>query len=208
MKPRTRNILIISGAVLVTGLAVGIPAFIYFRKKNNEQEVFALTQLAQEEGKLTPAEVQRIRFLYNLKNYQLPAAYQSAWDNSKGRVQAAISSFRSGNLQQAYSTINNISQTLPAAVKPDFEQAYKLFIELTSAMMDLQAKANHNSWLMQAASIGHQTNNVLKWVPIPPLMLVAYINTWTGVDKGLKEYAAIKNNPIYLVMKKIIFDSN
>lgn len=209
MKPRTRNILIITGAVVVTGLAVGIPAFIYYRKKKNEGEVIALTELARQEGKLSSEEVQRIRFLYNLKNYELPAAYQTAWNNSKARVQAAISSFRSGNLQQAYALINNISQTLPASVKPDFEKAYQLFIELTSAMMNLDAKAKHDSWLIKSATIGHQVNSVMKWNFLaPPLMLVAYINTWTGVDKSLQEYAAIKNNPIYLVMKKIIFDKN
>lgn len=208
-KKKNRKIIwfIVGGVVIAA--AVATPLIIATKRKSNEEEVAALINLAGEEHKLKPGEVARLREIYNIKYYQLPAAYLATWDKISPKVREAISAIKAGNFVTANQIVSQAASQIPANQRQTFQQAYKLFVDLTSAMMDLQNVAEHKGWLVKAGRYAHTTNSLLKWnVFFSPSMLVAYINTWTGIDQKFQETAAIKDNPIYLVNKDLIFNNN
>lgn len=208
MTPKGKKILIISLVSVGVAIAIITPfAIVSLRKRNNQEEVDSLLNLAQQENKLSKNQSDRLRFLYSINKYQLPAAYQAAWNKYLPNMQAALKDFKEGRLSSAKNRIMQISNSIDPSVKPDFEAAYKLFIDMIVALQSVNNKAQHNEWLIKSAQLGHKVNNFFKtsWLA-PPLMLVGYINTFIGVDHLLKETAAMGYNPIYLLNRALIFD--
>lgn len=198
-------VLICSGIALIIATPFIIVAL---GRKKKTAEFYDLLNLFGQEGKLDSNEVTHLRNLYELKNYNLPPAYQVEWDKYKATILSIIQDFRAGRLTLVNQKLAYISKNINPAVKPDFEKAYKLFIDMVTGLQNISNVAEHKGWLIKASRAFHQGNTFFKdWGYFaPPLMLVAYINTWTGVDKGLVETAAMKDNPIYLMNKKLIFD--
>lgn len=150
MTPKTKKIVtIVSISAAIVLLGTGTFLIIRnMRRKQQEDEITLLLDIARKEGNIKEGDYQKFRRLMYIDQYQLPANIRQVWDRIRPMLQSAGNGLRSGyavSSMQYFTDIRNIISTQSPSVKAAYNTVESLLAEafkLNSATESTQQRLN------------------------------------------------------------------
>jgi hypothetical protein len=192
---------------LIAAAGIGAGVGIYFivkslRRKNTQDAVDALIELFQKESELTPAQIERLRFIFGIENYKLPERLQKPFDNNLKEIEKAGRFLRDKNSAAYFATINAINNKLPADAKSDFAASLDILYFVIGKTKTLETDSNKlaarvGRLVKPSVDMVNSLGNYAYLIAFLPALFSSSLTEFT------QDSAAVKNNPDYIVLKDL-----
>jgi hypothetical protein len=194
---------------LIAAAGIGAGIGIYFiikatRRKRTKDAVDTLIDLFQKESELTQSQIDRLRFVFDIENYQLPPNIQKALDDNRELIKKAVDYFKAKDVNRYFNTIATIKSRLSPAVLPDFEfalnMAYDVVRKFERFDMDGNTLFSRLRNFVTPSREMIQLVGTYAWV-VSPLALVL-------APRYVQYSENVKNNPEYTIIKDLYANPN
>lgn len=198
-----KRLKIVIGVVAVAGLATGgYFLYRYVRRRKDREAVEGLLELFRKENKLNPSQIDRIRFIFDIENYELPGNLSKAFKDNLDLITKAGLYARNKNAADYFSTLNTIKNRLPSDARPDFEAATAILYAVKTRLNQISDDSNSllnkiGRFVKPGVDFADRFGKYAQYVA--PLAAV--------IGSGLPEYVqvseAAKSNPSFIVMRDL-----
>lgn len=163
MSTLNRNTLIFFSVILVAGLGIGAYFFVKKRKQQGfRKEIDGLLELAKKESKVSDAQVERMRFVFNIENYKLPKPLQDALNSVMPDIIKARQTLKSGDYAGFWREVEAILNKLKEPEKSEIFNAFQLTRQTLSKLHTYETDAKS-----LAEKAGALTNAALFALALP-----------------------------------------